>query len=245
VKVKWRQQKFSVPEMYLYTSQQHGFKRGRRTGVRLEPGGVNFCWSSTAHLFLVLAFSKAHRTENTQECNNCSIQLPICTVAKAVRAMCFPTRPQTVFSILSYDPSGPAGAPIHATLVVYLSVFENRLKDFHGILYYNLSIDPNFSENRTEVINILREDLRTFLPASRAQQDSNALHIYQSETSVETKVLEINRKYFMSRTHFRNLAVFEITKETRMKSSIWDITPCNPLKFNRCFGGTCYTRSSS
>jgi hypothetical protein len=32
---------------------------------------------------------------------------------------------------------------------------------------------------------------------------------------------------------------FEVLTAVVMKSSVfWDITPCSPLKVNRCFGGT-------
>jgi hypothetical protein len=35
----------------------------------------------------------------------------------------------------------------------------------------------------------------------------------------------------------------EVLRPVVMKSSLfWDITPCNPLKVNRRFGGTCHLR---
>jgi hypothetical protein len=36
-----------------------------------------------------------------------------------------------------------------------------------------------------------------------------------------------------------NLVGFEVLTAVVMKSTIfWDVTPCSPLKVNRCFGGT-------
>jgi hypothetical protein len=54
-----------------------------------------------------------------------------------------------------------------------------------------------------------------------------------------SKIQDSSAKHYILRGNQYSSVRFEVPTPVSMKMSIiWDITSCNPLKYNRCFGGT-------